>query len=471
MATSDLCYLSAAEAARRIAAKQLSPVELTEATLARIEDADRALNSYITLMSGEALRVAMQRETEAAAGKLRGPLHGVPIAIKDIIDVKGTRTTAGSKIMADFVSKEDATCVARLRRAGAIIIGKTNCHEFAWGGTNLNPHFHATHNPWDIERITGGSSGGSGAAVAAGLAAGALGTDTGGSVRMPAAWCGIVGLKPTLGRVSRHGVVPLSWSLDHVGPMTRTVEDAAVMLKAMAGHDERDAASARRPVPDYTRALTGFIRGIRVGVPKGYFYEALDPEVERALDVAVTMLRGLGAEVIHDVEFPRVQEAYAVGRVIHMSEASAFHDPWLKTRPQDYGPDVRLRLEQGRLFLAVDYLRAQQARTVISREYAELMERVDVLVAPGTPIPAPLIAGEKVTLGGREFDAHGLGARFTRHFNIVGAPTIAVPCGFSEKGLPISMQIAGRLWDEATVLRVAHAYEQACPWKDRRPKV
>ncbi|MDP3064298.1 MAG: amidase [Chloroflexota bacterium] len=470
MASSQLHYLSAAEAVRRIARRELSPVELLDASLARVQALDGALNSFITLLGDEARKVAKQREMEAAAGVLRGPLHGVPIGIKDIIHVKGVRTTAGSRIMADTVAVEDAEVLARLKRSGAIVVGKTNCHEFAWGGTNINPHYGACHNPWDLARIPGGSSGGSAAAVAAGLCAAALGSDTGGSIRAPAHFCGIVGIKPTLGRVSRHGVVPLSWSLDTVGPMTRTVEDAAILLGVMAGRDSKDFACSRRTAPDYSKALAGNIRGLRVGLPKRYFYEALDPRVERAVKAALAVLERLGA-VISEVSFPSIDEAPSLGRVIMMSEASAFHDPWLRSRPQDYGADVRLRLEQGRLFLATDYVRAQQARTVISRQYASLLEQVDVLVTPTCPVPSPLIAGERIVLGGEQVDAHAVVSRFTRPFNLVGAPTISIPCGYTESGLPIGLQIAGRLFDEASVLRVAHAYEQACSWRERHPPI
>lgn len=470
MVSNALHYLSAVESARLIAQRQLSPVELLEALLKRIEAVGGALNCYITIIGEEARGVARLREAEAVAGRLRGPLHGVPIAIKDIIDVRGVRTTAGSRILADHVAGEDATVVARLKRAGAVIVGKAHCHEFAWGGTSINPHYGDCHNPWDVARIAGGSSGGSAAAVAAGLCQAALGSDTGGSIRAPAHFCGIVGLKPTLGRVSRHGVVPLSWSLDHVGPMTRTVEDAALLLRVMAGRDARDAACSRRSVNDYPKALSGDIRGLRVGVPQGYFYEALHPEVERAVRKALLVLEGMGAEVI-EVAFPHIQETLVAGRVIMMSEASAYHEPWLRTRPQDYGADVRTRLEQGRLFLATDYVRAQQVRAVVSREYARLLERVDVLVTPTSPIPAPLIENERIVLGGEAVMAHTMLAVFTRPFNFVGSPAVSVPCGFTEGGLPIGMQIAGRLFDEVTVLRVAHAYEQTGEWRGRHPSI
>ena len=466
----ELHYLTAAQAYRAIARKELSPVELLDAVLARIDAVEDSLNSYITLMADEAREVAREREEEALTGDLRGPLHGIPVGIKDIIDVKEVRTTAGSRIMADFVAPEDATVVSRLRAAGAIILGKTNCHEFAWGGTNLNPHFGDCHNPWDTERITGGSSGGSAASVAAGLCAAALGSDTGGSIRGPARLCGIVGHKPTYGRVSRHGVVPLSWSLDHIGPMTRTVEDAAIVLGVIAGQDEKDPHTTDRPVPDYASALSGDITGLRIGLPKEYFAEAMEPELKKAVNEAISCLESLGAE-LREVSFPGESRLFSIARVIHMSEASAFHDKWLRSCPQDYGPDVRLRLEQGRLFLATDYVRAQQARTVASREYAQLMEQADVLVMPASPIAAPLIAGGQVTLGGKRVDAHPAAASFLRAANLIGAPTLSVPCGFTGSGLPIGMQVMGRLHDDATVLRVAHAYEQANSWKDRRPPI
>lgn len=470
MKSNELHYISAGDASRAIARKQLSPVELLDATLRRIEAAEPKLNSFITLMADEAKQVAKEREAEARAGKLRGPLHGIPVGIKDIIDVKGVRTTAGSKIMADYVAPEDATVVRKLREAGAIILGKTNCHEFAWGGTNINPHWGDCHNPWNVECITGGSSGGSAAAVAAGLCTVALGSDTGGSVRGPARLCGIVGHKPTFGRVSRHGVVPLSWSLDHIGPMTRTVEDAAIVLGVIAGRDRRDPHTSARPVPDYTTALTGDIKGMRVGLPEEYFAEAMDPEVEKAVREAVSVLERLGAK-LEEVSFISEGEMFALARVIHMSESSAFHDRWIRTRPQDYGPDVRARIEQGRMFLATDYVRAQQARTVICQKYTRLMKQVDVLAFPASPIVAPPIKGGQVTLGGRQVDAHAAAAMFLRAANLLGAPTMSVPCGFNKDGMPIGFQISGRLHDDASVFRAAYAYQQATAWKDRHPSV
>ncbi|MFQ5861006.1 MAG: amidase, partial [Dehalococcoidia bacterium] len=297
MKATELCYLSIAELAPLLAGRQLSPVELVTALLERTEHLEPTLNSYITLLRDEALEAARQTERELAAGEPKGPLHGIPIALKDIIYTRGIRTTGGSKILADFVPHHDATCWTRLREAGAILMGKLNCHEFAWGATSVNPHYGDAHNPWDPSRITGGSSGGSGSAVASGEAVAALGTDTGGSIRMPGSLCGIVGLKPTYGRVSRFGVIPLSWSLDHIGPMCRTVEDCAIMLQALAGHDPRDPGSRNEPVPDYRQALTGDIAGLRIGVPREFFYDGLHPEVEQAVRQALKALEGLGARL------------------------------------------------------------------------------------------------------------------------------------------------------------------------------
>ena len=464
----ELHYKSAEELARLIATRKLSPVEVVEAQVQRIEQAEGALNSYITLLAEEALKEAGQAERVVMAGESLGPLHGVPVAVKDIIHARGVRTTAGSRIMSDFVAQEDATVVERMRAAGAILMGKLNCHEFAFGATGTNPHYGNPCNPWDISRITGGSSGGSGAATAAGLAALTLGTDTGGSVRIPSALCGIAGLKTTFGRVSRYGVIPLSWSLDTVGPMTRTVKDAALLLGVIAGKDERDSFTSSRPVPDYVQALDGDIKGVRVGVIREYFFDGLAPEVESAVTEAIDVLERLGAE-LEEVSFPRIEETVAASTLILSAEGSAYHERYLRTRPQDYGADVRERFELGRMLLATDYVNAQRLRAVVSRQYAELMERVDVLVTAVCPIAAPRQGELFVDLDGEEQDVRTVLSRLTRPFNVVGAPALNLPCGFTSEGLPLGFQVAGKLLDEATVLRVGHAYEQATPWHRRRP--
>lgn len=469
MTDASLAFLPIAELASLIQRKTISPVEVVAATLDRIPRLDGRLNSFITVMADAARQAAREAEREILAGQYRGPLHGVPLGLKDLIWTKDVRATCASKIRADFVPDTDATVVTRLTQAGAVIIGKLNLHEFAYGATSTSPHFGAVRNPWDTARITGGSSGGSGAAVAAGLCYGALGTDTGGSIRIPACLCGIVGLKPTYGRVSLHGVFPLSWSLDHVGPMTRTVRDAAILLGAMAGHDPHDETTRDLAVPDYTAALVGNITGLRVGVLTDAFTR-LDPEVESAVRAAVTVLEGL-CGAVRPVALPHDEQAMAAAFAILCAEATAYHEPTLKTRPEDYGADVRLRLEQGLSVTGVEYVKAQRLRTVLMSECAEVFQDVDVLVGPTTAIPAIPADVQTVTLGGQTEDPRSALTRLTRLYNFFGLPVVTVPCGFTAAGLPIGLQIAGRPFDEATVLRVAHVYEANTPWHTRRPSV
>ena len=393
---------------------------------------------------------------------------GMPVSVKDLYDTKGVRTTAGSKVFADRIPDEDATAVRKLRDAGAVIIGKTNLHEFAYGVTSVNAHYGTPKNPWDKERVCGGSSGGSACAVALGMGNGSLGTDTGGSIRIPAALCGIVGLKPTYGRVSLHGVVPLSWSLDHAGPMARTVEEVTGLLQIVAGYDPKDPYSSDVAVPRYTDALTGSIEDIRAGIPKTYFYERMNPEVETAVRAALKTLEKLGARMV-PVELPDVAGHQATWFQIAPPEAFAFHEPLLKAHAELYGADVRERLETGRALLSVDYVRAQRARTTMKRECKKVFEGADVIVTPTTPIPAPRIDELHKPWGaGPEIPAASLG-RFTRYFNLVGLPAISIPCGFTAGGLPIGLQIAGKAFDESTILRVAHAYEQDAKWFERQP--
>ncbi|MBI4287864.1 MAG: Asp-tRNA(Asn)/Glu-tRNA(Gln) amidotransferase subunit GatA [Chloroflexi bacterium] len=468
MKETDLALLSIAELARQIKAGKASPVEVTQATLERIQRLDKKLNSYITVMGESALAEARRAEREIARGKHRGPLHGVPVSLKDLYNTKGVRTTAGSKILADFVPNEDCTVAARLRQAGAVIIGKTNMHEFALGVSNENPHFGPVRNPWDLERIPGGSSGGSAAALAACLCAGSLGSDTGGSIRIPASLCGIVGIKPTYGRVSRAGVLPLAWSMDHAGPMTRTVEDAALMLQAIAGWDSKDPASANVPVPDYRRGLKAGVRGLRVGIIKTGAAKGTDSEVAAAFRKAVKVLEGLGANV-SEVSIGSLDNARLALRTIVSSEAGSVHEDWLRTRPADYGPDVRARLEVSRLILAADYLRAQRVRNLVRRDFANVLGRVDVLVIPTTPITAVKIGERSLTVGDRVVDLMtGTGGN-TSPINLTGLPALSVPCGFSKAGLPIGLQIVGRAFAEGTVLRAGWAYEASTEWHKKRP--
>ncbi|MBI4494226.1 MAG: Asp-tRNA(Asn)/Glu-tRNA(Gln) amidotransferase subunit GatA [Chloroflexi bacterium] len=470
MSAEELVYLSAAEAARRLRARELSPRELVEACLARIEALNPRLNAFVTVTAEAARAAARTAEAEIQHGRYRGPLHGIPLALKDLFATRGVRTAAGSKVLADWVPDYDSAAGERLREAGAILLGKTNTHEFAFGATTINPHFGPTRNPWDTERVPGGSSGGSAAAVAAGLCTISLGSDTGGSIRLPAGVTATVGLKPTYGRVSRYGVVPLSWSQDHVGSITRTVEDAALVLNAIAGHDPRDPASARRPASDFTRALDGHVAGLRLGLLKEQFEQPTDPEVSRAVSAAVATLEGLGAKV-EEVSFPEHGQALNAGSVILFAEAASVHETWLRERPGDYGEDVRGRLEQGSLVPAIDYLRAQRARTVVIERFNRLFERVDLILSPSVPVSPPKLDEPMISVSGITLDARAALLRNTRLYDVLGLPALSVPCGFTRAGLPVGLQVAGKAFDEAMVLRLGCALEQVSPWRSRHPSL
>jgi aspartyl-tRNA(Asn)/glutamyl-tRNA(Gln) amidotransferase subunit A len=468
MEASELCSLSLRSLATLLQRQELSPLEATEAVLDRVDKVDRQLNSFITVMREEALAQALAAEQEILRGQYRGSLHGIPIAVKDLYYTKGVRTTMGSKIFSDFVPSYDATVIARLRDAGAILVGKLNMHEFARGATNTSSLIGVCHNPWDVMRVPGGSSGGSGAAVAAGLCFGALGSDTGGSIRIPAALCGIVGLKPTYGRVSRYGVFPLSWSLDHVGPMTRTVTDAALMLQAIAGHDRHDSTTRTAIVPDYMAALTGDIKGVRLGIPREFYFEQLDAEVGNAVRTAIQVLERAGAR-IEEVSLPLSRYAAAAGRLISLTESAEIHEKWLRTHAKDYSPDVRAGFLAGQLILGKHYMKAQRVRSLLRQEMATALRRVDALVTPTTPIAAPNINQALVDIGGEQIDVMTALSRLTRPANLSGFPAISVPCGFTHNTLPIGLQLIGRPFAEATVLQLAFAYEQNTAWHQRHP--
>lgn len=482
----ELHFASIVELAPRLAARELSPVELVEATLARIESLNPRLNAYLTVAAEQAVAAARAAEAEIARGRYRGPLHGIPIGVKDLYDTAGMRTTAGSKILADHVPDRDATAVARLKAAGAVVLGKTHTHEFAYGPTNNNPHYGPARNPWNPERVAGGSSGGSGAGTAAGLCQSGLGTDTAGSIRIPAACCGVVGMKPTYGRASRAGIVPLCWSLDHPGPLARTVADAAIVLAAMAGHDPADAATVDLPVPPWAvelgldlpgpaggrgtpAAAAPSARGLRVGVPREYFFERVEDGVARAVRAAIDELGRAGAEV-EEVSLPHIGDAVFVQRAVGLPEATAYHLHWLRERPGDYGDDVRFRLEAGLVVTGVQYVQAQRARSVLKDEFAAALRGVDVIATPTLPLGAPPIGQGTVRLGGVDEDVSQALVRLTAPANLVGLPAITVPCGFTPDGLPVGLQLIGRAFDETTVFRAAAAYEALTDWHRRRPR-
>ena len=464
----EICYMSAADLGRRLRQGEISPVEIVEAHLSRIRATEPTLNSFITLLPDQAMAAARQAERDIQAGRYRGPLHGIPVALKDLYHTGGVRTTSGSRLFDTHIPAQDCTVAARFRQAGAILLGKLNMHQFAYGPTGENPDYGPTRNPWNPERITGGSSGGSGSAAAAGQCPITTGSDTGGSIRIPAALCGIVGLKPTYGRVSRHGLTPLAWSMDHPGPMTRTVEDAALTLNLIAGHDPQDPASADRPVPDYAAALTGDLRGLRIAAPRQYFDAPLAPEVRQSVNQALTLLESLGAE-IREVDFPEFQDAASISTTMLMAEASAaFRDLLQTDAPRIYEP-VRLRLEAGLFISAADYLRAQQARSVFDRAARRLLTDADLIAGPAAPVTAPPLLQQQVQAGEHQLGVVAALTQYTRPYNISGFPAISVPCGFSPDHLPIGLQLAARPFDEAAALRAAHAYEQATQWHTRRP--
>jgi aspartyl-tRNA(Asn)/glutamyl-tRNA(Gln) amidotransferase subunit A len=434
-------------------------VEVTTAHLARIERQDKTLASYVTVTPERALDDARAAETAIRSGSA-GPLAGIPVAYKDLYATRGIRTTGGSALLADWVPDFDSTCVSRLQQAGMVMLGKLTTHEFAFGIQFPGHRFLPARNPWNLDHIPGGSSSGSGAALAAGLTVGALGSDTGGSIRGPAAFCGIVGLKPTYGRVSRAGVLTLSWTLDHTGPMARSVEDCAFMLQSLAGHDPADPTSSREPVSDYAASLGAGVRGLRVGVPRDYFFHDVKPEVAQAFESALGTLRRVGAEV-RDVQIPSIWAAPAF-MAIMLTEAFAYHARDLRERPQLYGEVLREKLMAGALFTGEEYVQAQRLRARLREEMHRVLGEVDLLATPTMTSTAPAFS--------QVFDPNFPFARSNMApFNMTGLPALALPCGFAPDGLPISLQLAGRPFDEATVLRAGHAYEQATEWHRRRP--
>jgi aspartyl-tRNA(Asn)/glutamyl-tRNA(Gln) amidotransferase subunit A len=462
----DFAELSLTQAAGLLRDKKISPVEYTLALLDRIARYDEKLNAFLRLMPDEALAAAKVAEAEIMAGEWRGPMHGVPYALKDIIDAAGVPTTCHSKIFANAkAASADAHVTGLLRRAGAILLGKTSTHEFAIGGPSFDLPWPPARNPWNREHFPGGSSSGSGAALAAGFVPAALGSDTGGSVRNPASFCGLAGMKPTYGRVSRRGVFPLSFSLDHVGPMTRNVADNAILLNILAGHDAQDSASAEQAVPDFSAGLKRGVKDLRIGVIRHFFDGDLhaDPEMKCGIENALDVLRGLGAQ-IRDITLAPLGDYAAANRIILLSEAFAIHETWFRDRPQDYGSSTRRRVGGGAFIRATDYVNATRVKARLAREFADTMQDFDVAITASSMDP-PARLDDPAAL------EYSYGRQARPPFNLMGAPALAVPTGFSSSGLPLSMQIVAKNFDEAMIYRVAHAYEQATNWTARRPKL
>ncbi|MCA3275688.1 MAG: amidase [Roseomonas sp.] len=455
---------SLAEASAGIAAGTLSPVALTEAALARIAALDPKLNAFITVTADRARRVAAAAEAEIKAGKRRGPLHGIPYALKDIYDVAGVRTTAHSKLLIDNVPREDAATTARLEAAGMVLLGKLSTHEFARGGPTDALPFSNAKNPWNAAHFAGGSSSGSGVAVASGMVGLAMGSDTAGSIRLPATFCGIVGLKPTYGVISRRGVVPLSFTLDHAGPLTRTVEDCALAMQALAGHDPGDPGSAHEAVPDYSMDLRKGVAGLTIGRARAYDIEAgVDAEMMAAVDAAAEKWRALGATIV-DVVLPSKRRMDACIQTILIAEGFAIHGEWLRTRPQDYGRVTRERLMMGAFVTGGEYVQAQRLRRIITREVDAVLAGCDAILCAGNPSAAPRVVDVDE---GPFRKSHPI----TGPFNATGHPALALPCGFGASGLPLGLQLIGRSYGEAMLFRIAQAYEGAAGWMARRPEV
>jgi len=448
--------------------RELSPVELVDAHLERIAALEPTLNAFITVTPDEARAAAVEAEQAIARNEYRGPLHGIPIGLKDLYATRSLLTTSGTKVWAGHVPSEDATSVARLREAGAIFLGKLNMNELAFGATGENPHYGDSSNPWAPERMSGGSSGGSAAATAAGECAAALGTDTGGSGRIPASLCGLVGLKPNYGRISQRGVTQLCWSLDHVSIFARTVADSALVLNVLAGYDPDDPTSADVPVPDFSAGLEDGVKGLRVGVPREFVWDALDPEVEVSVRGAIDTLAGLGATVT-EVSIPSLPTCIEIAATLLGAEAFASHGALLETHGAELDPRMSPRLAAGGEISAADYIKAQKARSALTREVFTTLQDVHILAFATTAVFAPKRGETEVQVGDSQLPILNALGRLNRAGNLTGYPSLALPCGFSTSGLPIGFQLLGRPFDEATLLRVGNAYECATEWHDAHP--
>ncbi len=463
MNSKSLTRFSALTLGQMIRDLKVSPVEVINACLERIHTLDKKVNSFIRVFDEAAISNAKKAQDEIMAGHWRGPLHGVPFAVKDLFDTAGAPATAGSKIWKDYVPVADANVVKKLREAGAILIGKLNMHEFAFGITSRNPHYGPTLNPWDLTRMCGGSSSGSAAALAADFVPLALGTDTGGSIRIPSSLCGTVGLKPTYGLVSRRGGLPLAWSLDHVGPMARQVEDIALSLKVIGGHDPNDFTSANHQPEDYMAPLKGDMNGLVIGLPTTFFYEDLRKDVKEAVLKAVKGMETLGASV-REIDIPGIIEADIAAFTVLFSEASTCLEAHARNRPQDVGEEVMAGIRLGMTIPATRYIHALRVRTKLIDVLADVFSQVDLLVVPGTTVDAPPIESEEVSIApDRMINVRSALTRFTRYFNLAGNPVLSVPCGLSNQRLPVGMQIIGRPFDEATLLKVGYLFQKAFP--------
>ena len=469
----DLLQLTIEELAPLVQRREVSPVEITQAALAQADRLQPILNSFITILGDQAMAQAKEQEAALARGEYRGPLQGIPIGIKDNIATEGIRTTLGSKVLADYVPDEDAHVVRLCKEAGAIILGKENLEEFAAGATSNNPHYGAVHNPWALDHIPGGSSGGGGANVAAQVTFASLGTDLGGSVRLPGTFCGVVGLKQTFGRVSQRGLLVTSFNGDHIGPMTRSVADSALVLQAIAAYDPLDPSTVPVPVADYTAGLGKGLAGMRMGVPRNHYFDLLDPEVEASVRQALAALEELGAET-REVSLPSM-EYFGALRFAAMADSVVTHEPLIKAHREDYGPDVLYRTLAGQFVLGRDYAKAMKVQRIIKEEHARVLQDVDFLVMPTAPFAAPPILDEFVTVAGVQHKVRGPGSgiisRNTSPMNATGLPAITVPCGFTQAGLPIGLQFVGSPFQEALLFQVAHGYERVSPAQGRRPPV
>ena len=464
---SELADQSVAELAGRIASREVSPVEVADAFIARADALEPNVGAFVTRMQDEALTSAKAAEAEIASGTYRGPLHGIPIGVKDIYWTKGVRTTSGSAVYADFVPDRDSAAVARLREAGAYPIGKTGTCEFAFDPTGRNAHYGMPNNPWKLDRMPGGSSAGSGAAVAAGFAPLALGTDTGGSIRIPSALCGLTGMKPTFGLTSRFGVTPLSRTLDTVGPMAHSAEDAAIALNVLAGHDAEDPASARCERVDYTEGIRGGVRGMRIAVPKEYVWDFMDPQVEAAFRKAMAVFEELGASV-DEISLPELEWVPPIAIGITSAEAASLYGALAREQGDRLDQAIRRRIESGMFISAETYMQSLRARVLFTRRMSQAMRGFDLMATPTVATPAPVQDAETMEIGGTRTNVREALLRATRIFNISRQPAVAVPCGFSDEGLPLSFQIAAPAFEDARVLRVAYAYQETTDWHQRR---